>query len=45
MFNYETLWDVYEMKFVIFFLSAVAAIALTTYLYDKNKKKEKNKDV
>lgn len=42
MFNYESLWDVYEMKFVILFLSIVAAIVLATYLYDKKKDKDKH---
>jgi hypothetical protein len=42
MFNYESLWDVYEMKFVILFLSIVATIALATYLYDKKKDKDKH---
>jgi len=38
MFTYETLWDIYEAKFIIFFLSVVVAIVLATYLYDKKKK-------
>jgi hypothetical protein len=42
MFNYESLWDVYEMKFVILFLSIVAGIVLATYLYDKKKDKDKH---
>lgn len=40
MFNYDTLWDVYEMKFVIFFISVVAAVILGNYLYDKTKEKK-----
>lgn len=40
MFNYETLWDVYEAKFIIFFLSVVVAIVLGSYLYDKNNNKD-----
>ena len=40
MFNYETLWDVYEVKFIFIFLSIVAAIVLTTWLCDKNKNKD-----
>jgi len=43
MFDYETLWDVYEIKFVIFFISVVLAIWATTYLYDK-KQENKQKD-
>ena len=43
MFNYETIWDVYEMKFVLFFISVVAAVMLGNYLYDKTKK-DKKKD-
>jgi hypothetical protein len=42
MFTYETLWDVYEIKFVIFFVSVVGAIWLGNWLY--NKSKDKNKD-
>ena len=40
MFNYETLWDVYEMKFLIFFISVVLAVMLGNYLYDKTTKKK-----
>lgn len=40
MFNYESLWDIYEVKFIIFFLSVVVAIVLTTWLYDKKKDKD-----
>ena len=40
MFYYETLWDVYEVKFIFIFLSIVATIVLTTWLYDKNKNKD-----
>lgn len=40
MFDYETLWDVYEMKFLIFFISVVLAVMLGNYLYDKSKKKD-----
>jgi len=40
MFNYESLMDVYEMKFIFIFLSIVAAIVLTTWLYDRNKNKD-----
>lgn len=40
MFNYETLWDVYEMKFLIFFISIVVAVMLGNYLYDKTTKKK-----
>lgn len=42
MFNYESLWDIYEVKFIIFFLSVVVAIVLTTWLYDKKKDKDKH---
>jgi len=44
MFNYETIWDVYEVKFVIFFISVVLAIVLTTWLYDKKKDKDVDND-
>jgi hypothetical protein len=40
MFNYQTLWDVYEMKLLIFFISAVVAVVLGNYLYDKAKDKK-----
>jgi hypothetical protein len=43
MFEYETLWDIYEVKFVFIFLSIVVSIVLATLMYDKNKK-DKNKD-
>jgi len=42
MFDYETLWDIYEMKFIIFFLSVVIAIWLTGYIYKKTKKEKNN---
>ena len=40
MFDYDTLWDVYEMKFIIFFISIVVAVMLGNYLYDKTKNKD-----
>lgn len=40
MFDYETLWDVYEMKILIFFISIVVAVMLGNYLYDKTTKKK-----
>ena len=40
MFNYQTLWDVYEMKLLIFFISVVVAVVLGNYLYDKTKGKK-----
>ena len=40
MFNYESLWDVYEMKILIFFISIVVAVMLGNYLYDKTTKKK-----
>lgn len=42
MFNYESLWDIYEVKFVILFLSLVFSIVLATWLYDKKKDKDKH---
>jgi len=42
MFNYESLWDIYEVKFVILFLSIVVSIVLATWLYDKKKDKDKH---
>ena len=44
MFNYDTLWDVYEMKFLIFFVSVVAAVMLGNYLYDKTQKDSKKEN-
>ena len=44
MFKYETLWDVYEMKFLIFFISVVLAVMLGNYLYDKANKDKKKDD-
>ena len=45
MFDYDSLWDVYEMKFLIFFISVVAAVMLGNYLYDKSQKdKQKDQD-
>lgn len=43
MFNYETLFDVYQVKFLFFFISVVLAVMLGNYLYDKSNK-DKNKD-
>ena len=40
MFEYETLWDVYEAKFLFFFISVVIAVMLGNYLYDKTTKKK-----
>ena len=40
MFEYETIRDVYEMKFLIFFISVVLAVWVGNYLYDKTKKKD-----
>jgi len=44
MFEYETLWDIYEMKFIIFFISVVAAVMLGNYLYDKTQKEKRRRD-
>ena len=44
MFDYDTLWDVYEMKFLIFFISVVLAVRLGNYLYDKSNKDKKKDD-
>lgn len=44
MFDYETLWDVYEIKFLIFFISVVLAVMLGNYLYDKANKDKKKDD-
>jgi len=44
MFDYDTLWDVYEMKFIIFFISIVVAVMLGNYLYDVTKRKKDKKD-
>ena len=40
MFEYETIWDIYEMKFLIFFISVVLAVWVGNYLYDKTKKND-----
>lgn len=42
MFEYETLFDVYQVKFLFFFISVVIAVMLGNYLYDKSKKKDKD---
>jgi len=41
MFEYSTILDVYEMKFIIFFISVVLAIVAGNYLTSETKKKEK----
>jgi len=41
MFQYESLWDIYEVKFLFLFLSIVAAVMLGNYLYDKTTKAKK----
>ena len=38
MFEYETIWDIYEVKFLFLLISVVLAIVLGNYLYDKTKK-------
>jgi len=40
MFDYDSIWDIYEMKFVIFFISVVLAVILGNWLYDKSKNKD-----
>ena len=40
MFVYETIWDIYEVKFLFLFISVVLAVMLGNYLYDKSKKKD-----
>jgi len=40
MFKYETIWDIYEVKFLFLFISVVLAVMLGNYLYDKSKKKD-----
>jgi membrane protein implicated in regulation of membrane protease activity len=42
MFEYETLFDVYQVKFLFFFISVVIAVMLGNYLYDKSNKKDKD---
>lgn len=44
MFNYETLFDVYQVKFLFFFISVVLAVMLGNYLYDKANKDKKKDD-
>ena len=45
MFEYASIIDIYEMKFLIFFISVVAAVMLGNYLYDKSQKdKQKDQD-
>ena len=43
MFEYASIIDIYEMKFLIFFISVVAAVMLGNYLYDKEQK-DRRKD-
>lgn len=35
----HTLWDVFEFKFIVIFISVVLAIYIGNWLYDKSKKK------
>jgi uncharacterized membrane protein YwzB len=44
MFEYETLFDVYQVKFLFFFISVVLAVMLGNYLYDKANKDKKKDD-
>ena len=45
MFEYASIIDIYEMKFLIFFISVVAAVMLGNYLYDKSQKdRQKDQD-
>ena len=44
MFEYETLFDVYQVKFLFFFISVVLAVMLGNYLYDKSSKDKKKDD-
>jgi len=44
MFEYETLFDVYQVKFLFFFISVVLAVVLGNYLYDKTNKHNKKDD-
>lgn len=44
MFEYETLFDVYQIKFLFFFISVVLAVMLGNYLYDKSNKDKKKDD-
>jgi hypothetical protein len=39
MFDYDTLWDVYEIKFIILCVSIVIAIWLGNKFYDRRNKK------
>jgi len=39
MFTYETLWDVYEVKFIILCLSIAVAIWLGNKFYDRRNRK------
>jgi len=39
MFEYQTIWDVYEMKFVIFIISVGVALGLAKWLYNKDRNK------
>lgn len=40
MFEYSTLWDIYEVKFIIFLVSVFLAIIATNYLHSNNKGKK-----
>jgi len=40
MFDYDSIWDIYEMKFVIFFISVIVTILLVNWLHKNNKNKD-----
>lgn len=37
MFTYASMWDIYEVKFLIFIGSIVIAVLFANYLYSKDK--------
>lgn len=40
MFEFATYWDILEFKFLILFVTLGLAVALTQWLYKKNKGKK-----
>ena len=45
MFEFETMWDLYEFKLLMLFVTAIVAVVLGNYIYDKTKTtKRKNTD-
>lgn len=43
MFEFATMWDLYEFKLLVLFVTAVIAVILGNYIYEMTQK-EKRKD-